>query len=354
MGLKDLLKASVTGKDAEAGFRLPRPVPLHFKTVDGFHKAIKAQTEAMATVPGNDAVKMIDADGHVLGTDWQLSHAAFNDLCHWSRIPVTFIRLLAQVDEPQALDVVQTMLRSVFKSGVDKSLIIDSRENRIEGIVGTDTYSPISNEDVLNFAMSTAEGLVMTNGWLSGPHMRLTIVSAKLLEAKVGDAVRFGVNVENALHGDRSLKIADYMERLRCTNGAISRDKGGEVHIVHRGEDVEYDTQKAIVHASQRAEELLPRIRSAAEQLMLPNEIGLFAAFTKDNKQGGAESLWPKVVKQAKQEALDDGRKEEEVTLWNLVNGITQAAHDTPSLTRRGELEAMGYRALVRFGVALN
>lgn len=353
MNLRAQLMASISGQAEEtSGFRLPKPESQHFKQMNGFHKAVKEQAASIALVPANDDIRAIDADGKILGTDWHLSQAAFSDLCHWTNTPVGFIKFLAKVDETQALDVVQTMLRSVFRPGVGKSMVIDTRTQRVEGIVGTETYAPISNLDAIEYLMSASDQLALSNGWLSGPNMRLTVLSAKHAEARVGDVVQFGVNMENALHGDRSLKVAEYMERKSCTNGAICREKGSEVHIVHRG-DIAYHTQKAVVHASFRAAEALPLIQAAATHQMMPNEIGLFSVFAKDPKNGGNENLWAKVVKQAKQEALDDGRTEEEVTLWNFVNSITQAAHDTSSLNRRGELEAMGYRALVRFGVQL-
>lgn len=353
MSLKAQLRKAITGGGVqESGFHLTKPDVQHFKTADGLFKAVREQSDSIARVHANDDVRAIDCDGKVLGTDWHLSQAAFSDLCHWTGIPVSFIKVLAKVDEPQALDVVQTMLRSAFRPGVAKDLVIDTRYNRIEGIVGTDTYSPISNSDALEYALSASNDLTLSNGWMSGPNMRATVVSGKREEAKVGDVVRFGVNLENALHGDRSLKVAEYMERLSCTNGAISRDRGREVHIIHRG-DVQFETQKAVVAAAYRSEQILPLIQRAATHLMGVEEIIQFGTFTKDTKNGGSETLWPKVVTQAKQEARDDGRKEEEVTLWNFVNAITQAAHDTTSLARRGELEAMGYKALSRFGVAL-
>lgn len=52
-------------------------------------------------------------------------------------------------------------------------------------------------------------------------------------------------------------------------------------------------------------------------------------------------------------EANRENRQEEEVTLWNFVNGITEAAHEAPSLHRKVEIESLGYRTLHKFGVAL-
>ena len=96
-----------------------------------------------------------------------------------------------------------------------------------------------------------------------------------------------------------------------------------------------------------------PAMEAAARHLLLEPEVDAIRKWLQHSKNGGSSSLDVKVVKSAMREALNEGKPEGEISLWNFVNGITEAAHDTDVLARRVELEAMGYKALVRFGVKL-
>jgi hypothetical protein len=353
MSLKATLNAIVAGEDqyAEQGFNLPRPSTTHFKNGESFKKAITEQAEAIAVLDAG-CLDSVDIDGKVQGTDYRLSHAAFSDMCNFSGVPVAFIRRLAVLDETQAIDVLELCLKHVFHRGTAKSLVIDSRDGRIEGIVGTDTYSPLPNVDVIESVVASTPDLFISNGWIQGPRMRLTAISEQREEVRVDDIVRCGVSVENSLHGDKALVIRDYTERLVCTNGACAIDAEHIARIIHTG-DVLFACQKALVESAHRSAEIIPLMRKAAEHMMSPPEIHAFGTFTKDVKNGGSDGLWSTVKQEVKRAALDEGRTMEEITLWNMTNAITQAAHGAPSLSRRTELEGMGYRALVKFGAVL-
>ena len=91
----------------------------------------------------------------------------------------------------------------------------------------------------------------------------------------------------------------------------------------------------------------------AAELLLDDGGIKAVRGFVSHPKNGGSPALDNKVVKIAMEEAIDEGREEEEVTLWNFVNGVTASAKDAKTINRQTELEALGYRTLVRFGAVL-
>lgn len=351
MSIKAKLAAASNEAHAVGGFVLPQPRSIHFHNADGLHKALKEQESAFAVID-SEPLRAIDLDGTVGGTGYRLSRAAFGDLCHWSGTPTSFIKSLAKLNETLALDVVATQIAAVFHSNRPKSLVVDTRDNVIHGIVGSDTYAPISNLDAMEYALSAASDLILSSGWISGPNMRLAVISEKKHDARVGDVVRFGINLENSINGDSSLKVCDYAERLSCTNGAVARDRAHSTEIVHRG-DVQHAAQKAICASALRAEEMLPMMRAAATHVMEVDEIKSFGAYVKDPKEGGSDSLWNAVRNGAMEEAENEGRNREMVTTWNMVNGITAAAHETKTIARRVELESMGYRALVKFGAHL-
>jgi hypothetical protein len=353
-GLKAKLRAGAPPQEP-TGFRLETPTLLHFSDCGSFGKAISEQKEHLAMVDAT-YLNEIDLDGSIKGTDWKLSHAAFSDLCHLCTkpVPVSFIKNLAKINDSLALEVIEEVLRVLFHRGQEKQLVIDTRNNRVEGIVGKESYSPISHSDVIEFAFSANPALSFTNGWLSGPIMRMTATTKeKPAEPKPGDVTLFGVNIENAIHGDRSVKIADYAERLKCTNGMVARECGYSTRVRHVG-DVDFNVQRAVLASATKSEELAKFIDYSAARVLDENEVENIMRYLADPKNGGGPKFEAVVRDIAVEEASGEGRPEGEITLYNFVNGVTQAAHTAKNLQRKTEIEAMGYTTLVRFGIALS
>jgi hypothetical protein len=335
-----------------SGFVLPKPEVQRFRFIDGFQNALAEQKENTALVDG-EHLSFIDIDGKVDGTDWRMSFAAFSDLCYWTKTPVAFVKRLAKIDEALALDVVRTMIEKMFKRGPEKMLVVDAKQNLINGIVGKDSYSSLANAHVLDYAMSSDTEMEFCEGWLAGPNMRFTTTTPKTVaEPNVGDIVNIGMSLESSINGDSSVKVSDFAFRLKCTNGLTARDSQHTERILHRG-DVEFNVQQAVVCSAARASQLKPMMDAAAKNFLGPEGVATIRQFISNPKNGGSPSLDVKVVKNAMLEAKDEGRPEEEVTVWNFVNGVTQAAHDTKSLDRRLELEAVGYRTLAKFGFSV-
>ncbi len=352
MSLKERIRANGGLSPTPVGFQLEHPTLLHYRESENFVKAIKAQADNLALVDAAP-LRRVDIDGRVLGTDWRLSFAAFSDLCHYSRIPVRFIKDLAKHNDALALEVIEAMLRYRFHSGQDKVLVLDTRCERIEGIVGKETYTPISHQDVIEFALTANPALDFTNGWLSGPHMRMTAAAkTKPVEAKKGDVVLIGSSLQNALNGDRAVRVHDYAERLDCTNGMTSCENLGWNRIVYQG-DVEFKVQEAVVRSAGRAQQLVPIMQASTQFFLDDKGIRSIRRFIVDTKNGGNPKLDRKATAEAQKQACKEGREPEEITLWNYINGITSTAHDEDSIQRKQEIEALGYRTLVRFGAVL-
>lgn len=353
--LKDAIRVAKTNGNgvAEVGFKLVSPKLHRFQNPDAFLKALKEQAENTVLIPGEKLDAEINIEGDVGKTGWRLSKAAFGDLCHWTKVPVSFIKRLARIDETLALDVLEEMIGSSFYMGPDKSLVIDVREGRIEGIVGAATYAPVTSDEVVKWALSATPDLGMSQGWTFGPTMRMTCVSEqRIAEPIEGDIVRMGMTLQNAVHGDCSVKVSDYAFRLKCLNGMTAREHQHTETVRHVG-DVKFNVQKAIVGAADRSEHLAPYMKAAASKLLGPKGIKTVRQWIAHPKNGGNPSLDNKVTMIAQEEAMDEGRPAEEVTLWNFVNGITASAKDAKTINRQTELEAFGYRTLVRFGAVL-
>jgi hypothetical protein len=268
-------------------------------------------------------------------------------------MPVSFLKRLARIDEVLALDVVKEMIGAAFHSGPEKLLVLDAESKRVDGIVGAESYAPVSNDEVLGWAISSADDLGMSEGWLCGPTMRVTCVSEqRKAEPLPGDVVRMGMTLENSIHGDCSAKVADYVFRLKCSNGMVARDNKHSTRIRHVG-DVQFNVQKAIVEAVQRVESVVPYMAAAAGKLLSPEGIRSIRNWMTNPKVGGSPALDNKATQGAMNEAQDEGRDAEAVTLWGFVNGITAQAKSAKSIGRQTDIEALGYRTLVKFGAIL-
>lgn len=364
-GARALLRAaqkSTKGKKGipqTGGFNLDKPEPQHFKDATMFRKALAVQKDAVVPLDcreiGHRGLWRVGINGEVEGTDYRLSQAAFGDLCNFSQIPTNFIKKLAKSDEGLALDVIQSMLESTFHRGAKKAMVVDTLSKRVEGIVGMDTYSPLANIDVLDYALCADEaGLTFTNGWLQGPRMRVTIVNdLKPVQPRKDDIVKLGTNIESAINGDLSVRLATYCERLVCTNGMICREAGYAEAIRHQG-DIQFNVQKGVVDCAAVANVFAPKMERAATQVIEDvTELTRILDFIGSPRNGGNETLKRAVIELAKDEAKAEGRELGELTVWNVVNGVTAAAHQLKSIQRKTEVEQLGY-ALMREFVSLN
>jgi hypothetical protein len=350
MSLKDRVKQSLAVMNNEpqfAGFQLQTPIAIQFgSNIDQLLHALKDQTENTAMIDGHHMGSRIGMHGEVEDTEWFLSNAAFGDLCHWAKVPVSFAKRLAHVNEELASEVMYAMIEAVFHREPAKVLVIDTTTGRIDGIVSKDVYKPIANLDIVEWARSAMPGLAVSESWLSGPNLRVTCVSEKLkVEPVKGDVVKFGTSLENAIHGDCSARVCDYNLRLVCTNGMTARD-GKHMEVIRHVGDAEFEVQKAIVKSAQRAEAIAPMLVQAASRLLTPNEVRAVKRFVADPKNGGSPKLDHQATQVAMVEAVKEGRDEDEVTLWNFVNGITQIAKEPKSVHRMVELEGLAFKTL--------
>lgn len=363
-----LLAASLSlveqAKDAEgqesAGFELIEPVAEKFDDVNKYRKALKDQKEAIAYVPATaDNLHAIGLDGMLLDTDYRLTRAAFGDLCHFAGVPVTFARRLSSLDEGLAQEVFRTMIERVFHKTSAKVLVVDSRTDQVHGIVGETTYAPIDNADVFDFAMSAVNGkLHATTMWLCGPFMRMTaqlneedVNPGRMVQGKkVGDVVALGMSVENAIHGDKSVRVSDYAERLSCTNGMTSREADHSAAIRHQG-DVEMAVAQAVLKSGKKVVEFVPLMKRAVTlQISDPGRVKLLKDFLSAPGNGGSKTLAETAIDRAVHEAHVEGQPQGVYNLWNVANGVNVQEHAVDNVHRKVQIETLAYSVLKRFG----
>ena len=354
--VKKLIKAARQGKpliEQHGGFDLEQPELITFNTWDPFHASLKSQQENIVALDVDEVgMRDIDVRGTISGTDYRLSHAAFGDLCNFGRMPSRFVKDLAKFDEQLALDVVSSCIAHTFNRGTKKMLVLDTRCNRIEGIVSMDTYKPMHNLEVIEYGLSADKELTFGQGWTCGPHMRMTAVNdLKPVEPKKGDIVRLGMALEAAVNGDHSVRVATYNERLVCTNGMTRKDQDHYHMIPHLG-DVRINVGKAVVQCAAQAQAFAPMMNYAAQRYLGPDDIKRVLDFVSNTRNGGNETIKRRVIALAQNEALTEGRENCHLTLWNFVNGCTACAHEAKSIPRKVEIENLGFQLLDAFQMA--
>jgi len=358
MTLKEKLRAARAAIDEDGGqyslrgFHLTNPTPIYFReSPAALLDLLKNQQDNTAHIDGEELTSDIGLAGEISGTPWRLTKAAFSDLCHFTKTPVSFIKRLAKIDETQAVDTLRTMIDAYFHTASKKLLVIDSSSGYVLGIVGKETYKPLSNVDLVNWGLSSGIGLGVSEAWVNGPNLRVTFVSETLnVKPCPNDIVQFGMALENWINGDGSAKASDYALRLVCTNGMTAR-VGGHTNIIRHTGDVQMAVQKAIVASSKRAKHMAPAMKAAATMYLDDEGIRQVRSFIRDGKNGGSQALDNKVTKIAQVEAQKEGREEFEVSLWNFVNGTTEVARDTKSIERKVEIESLAYKTLARYAV---
>jgi hypothetical protein len=334
-----------------AGFQLESPSEIYYggARVADFQRAVHEQSDAVATIDAS-CVGTVGMNGEVLDpkgnpTRLRLSRAAFSDLCNFLNVPVAFIQRLGVQDERVAMDVLESCVRHGF-DGSNRHLVIDTRSNRVDGIVSANCYEPLSNRNALSYVLAAGRDLEVAEGWLAGPRMRVNAVAPQTHEARKGDIVRVGVRADNSIAGDGAFLSAIYALRLVCTNGMTSVDAEQSIRIVHRA-GIEDEVQRSVSRAFEATEPLPALMRAAAGRMLTTAaDISNMRKFIAE--QGGAK-LEEAVLHVAMNEAELEGREPDEVSVWNFVNGLTAHAKTAPNLTRRAQIEDLGYRTLRRF-----
>lgn len=367
-GLKRRLLSGRPRPEEEArGFHFAKPVIQHVRhqgdpdtpaaVAERFHAVLQRQKDNLVLLDAETVLTTLDLDGRIPKTEYRLTGAAFGDLCHISRggstgLPSLWLRQLAKRNDALALQIVQEHIDAQLPVA-DRQLVIDTESNLVLGIVGRDSYHLLHNLDIFEWVMSAAkggDGCTLTNGWLDGGHMRLTALRDNLvIEPQRGDIVRVGLNLENAVNGDSRVHVTDYGERLVCTNGLVSRVGAHCQSIRHTNAEIHYTVPEAIMRAADRSAAMKPLVETAARLLLDDDGHRRVGRFIESPQHGGNTRLLQAATQVAVQYAQQAGRAEDEISLWDYTNGVTETAHAAPSLKRRTEIEALGYNLMERF-----
>lgn len=187
---------------------------------------------------------------------------------------------------------------------------------------------------------------------LSQNHLHVSIILRRTLtEVKPNDIVRFGVQFGNSEVGLGSLFSAFFVHRLICSNGLISQEMGDnplrKVHLGKRLSDLSllsneketwraYSDQVRNMANSDQFPKIASRMRLAADTMI------------KSSPAEAVEDVAKKYLL-TKDESTDLLRRlidSQDMSVWSMVNCVTELAKGAPTSQRKVELQTIGGKLL--------
>ena len=179
----------------------------------------------------------IEPDGlSAAGEQIHLSRKGFEQLCdrfeHQPGVPASYLKSL-----PAQLST--RLLRHHLGEGIlgGDTIALYLRGQQVNGIGRADLVR-LPGTDVLEAVLDGTGGreedLEITRLGLGDDSIRFDLVTQRAERAvRPGDVVYAGVSVSHSLTGEFATRVEGYLHRLRCLNGAISRECVGPRHV-HR------------------------------------------------------------------------------------------------------------------------
>jgi hypothetical protein len=172
-----------------------------------------------------------------------------------------------------------------------------------------------------------------------------------LQDIKVGDTVRWGIEVRNSEVGAGTLGIAGYVERLICINGMTTTQLLNRRHVGRRIDDEGILSNEALMAddvafwlaardtlrnaiSTTRFEQVVEQLKATLEGQTIEHPIGATEvlanrfSLTADEK----ESVLTQLVTGG------------DLTRWGALNAVTAAAKSAEGFDRRAEMEGFGWQ----------
>ena len=214
-------------------------------------------------------------------------------------------------------------------------------------------YKIMDNDEFLKTVLpilSLNPNLNLQEAFLSDTHLQLSItMEENERHVRPGDAVKYGVVLLNSEVGLGSLSLSSYIYRLICLNGLVVPEREGSLRRIHLGRamaDVndnynrsiwrEYSTAIKELLSSKRFEEILASMREAAAKPIVKDAEAIVEEIGKKFNLSKEEQA----LVQAQYEANAD------MSVWGLVNSVTEAAKEATTIQRRNELQIIGGKIL--------
>ena len=288
-------------------------------------------------------VQFPDQDGTVEG----FHRHAIGQAANRVGIPMTYIdSLLTKGDWGREL--VAENLNENYHNGNGARFLTCSVKGEVRGFL-SDAYRRLDSRPIVEQFVGAVSkfGAIPLDGFALETKIAVKAVLPMVFEPVPNEVMIFGVALENSDFGNGALSLRTFVERLWCTNRAISSEDLKKIHLGARlGENLQLsertyqlDTQtmasaaEDIVQRSLSAEnvnEYLGLIQQANEQKVSPSQV---MTFLKKNLRKGEVEAVVDAFKSPDIEMLPPGN-----TTWRMSNAISWIANKTEDEERKLDL----------------
>ena len=212
--------------------------------------------------------------------------------------------------------------------------------NQARAVLGKD-FEPFDVLEFLTMIEPFCEGTELKWDFQDDLTFHLSLVWPKTAQPmRVGDIVQCGMHISNSEVGLRSVTLAAFVHRLKCTNGLVGYEGGGIRRFRHMGdgEKLRQQIKEAIQETSIESQKMIAQFRASMDRVI--NEpYNYLERIVKDKNNG-------MTVEQFKA-AMDAYLLEPDPTLYGITNAITRAAQGYEGDTRY-EMQQLGAKVLAQ------
>jgi hypothetical protein len=251
-------------------------------------------------------------------------------------IPMTFIDRLMEKGE-WGRELVAENLNRIYHNGNGARYLTRSVNKEVRGFL-SDSYRRLDSRPIVDqFILAVSKfGAVPLDGFALETKIAVKAVLPYVFEPVPHEVMIFGVALENSDFGNGALSLRTFVERLWCTNRAISTEDLRKIHLGARlGEDLQLsartyqlDTETMASAAqdivqrslsSENVNEYMGIIKTANEEKIEPRNV---MSFLKKNLRKGEVEAVVEAFNSPEVEMLPPGN-----TNWRMSNAISWIAN---------------------------
>jgi hypothetical protein len=211
--------------------------------------------------------------------------------------------------------------------------------NKVRALMSSD-YEPFDNLELLQAIEPYCQDAEVKWAFDDDLTTHISVVWPKTQEViRVGDVVQRGIHISNSEVGMRSVTVAAYVYRLKCSNGAIGGGEGGGMYrFRHVGDsDRLRDQVKAAIESTHlESTKILAQFKASLEKA-IEDPFNYMERVAKDKTNDMTQEQF--------KAAMDAFLIEPESNLFGVTNAITRAAQKFEGETRF-DMERLGTKVL--------
>ncbi|OYV38942.1 MAG: hypothetical protein B7Z80_08685 [Rhodospirillales bacterium 20-64-7] len=273
-------------------------------------------------------------DGHQ--TEEGFHRHAVGQAAAKAEIPMTFIDRLMEKGE-WGRSLVAENLNRIYRNGGRNKVLTRSVGSEVRGFL-SDSYRRMDSRPILESFIAGVQGFgaVPVDGFALQTKIAVKVVLPYVFEPVNNEVMIFGAAFENSDFGDGAVSVRSFVERLWCTNRAISTEDLRQIHLGRRLSEN--------LQLSQRTYDLDTRTMASAVQDIVGNTLSPVSVnrYLDTIKQANEQKIEGRAVteylkknlRKAEAEAAIEAFNSPEVemlppgqTAWRMSNAISWIAN---------------------------